>query len=220
MRAIAMCLLIAAAASAGCLRSTQFNCSSDTACGTMGVCEAVGYCSFPSSTCESGRTYGESAGQGLSNACVPGNIDNPGPDAGIDAAIDGAVSVGCPSPYASVNGSAHRYKALTNVSWDTARTDCKLNSASAYLAVPDDAPELMNLSTAAGGLPFWIGIDDQATEGTYLTQKNLPATFHPWAAGEPDDPPPGEDCVNAVSATEIATDRCGTKRTVVCECEP
>jgi hypothetical protein len=217
MRTAAMCLLIAAAASAGCLRSTQFKCSQDTDCGATGVCEAVGYCSFPSSACaDSGRSFGDSAGQGLSNTCVPGDINNPGPDAGIDAPID-TMNVGCPAPYASVNGSAHRYKPLTNVSWDNAASDCKLTSTSAYLAVPDNAAELVDLVTVAAA-PSWIGIDDQMNQGTFVTQKGVPATFLPWMGGMPG--PPSESCVRTVSATEITTDKCGTRHAAVCECEP
>lgn len=222
MRTPAICLVLAAAASAGCLRTTEFRCLQDTDCGATGICEAVGYCSFPSSACATtGRSYGDSAGQGLSNSCVPGN-GNPGVDAGTDAPgmIDGGGNVGCPAPYAAVAGSAHRYKALTNISWDTAKTDCKLTSTSAYLAVPDDATELANLATAAAGLPFWVGIDDQAVKGTFVTQKNVTATFLPWAPNEPDQGNPPKECVNAISATQIATDKCGTPHIAVCECEP
>lgn len=158
----------------------------------------------------------------MSNTCVPGTINNPGPDAGIDAPTlaDAPVNVGCPSPYASVAGSAHRYKPLTNVSWDTAAADCKLTSASAYLAVPDDAAELVNLATAAGGLPFWIGIDDKATPGTFVSQQGGAAPFLPWATGQPDQGPPPKQCVEAVSMTEIATEKCGNAHIAVCECEP
>jgi Lectin C-type domain len=218
MRTAAMCLWIAAAASAGCLRSTQFACTQDTECGATGRCEAVGYCSVPNADCAgTQRSYGDSAGAGLSNTCVPGG--NPGLDGGLDAPIDVPVT-GCPSPYVAVAGSAHRYKALTSVAWDTAKTDCKLTSTSAYLAVPDDATELMNLATAAMGLPFWIGIDDQAIKGTFVTQKGATATFLPWATNEPDQGNPPKECVNAVSATQIATEKCGTAHTAVCECEP
>lgn len=216
MRTAVMCLVLAAAASAGCLRTTEFKCVQDTDCGATGVCEAVGYCSFPSSACATtGRSYGDSAGQGLSNSCVPGN-NNPGGDAGTD----GSMSAGCPSPYAAVAGSAHLYKRLPNTTWYDARSDCKLTSASAYLAVPDDATELMNLATAAEGPPFWVGIDDQAVKGSFVTQKNAPATFLPWEPGEPDQSNPPMECVSAVSATQIATDKCYTMMTAVCECEP
>jgi len=216
-----MCLWIAAAASAGCLRSTQFACTQDTECGATGRCEtAVGYCSVPNAACaDTQRSYGDSAGAGLANRCVPGGA--PGLDAGMDGPvpIDAPVT-GCPSPYAAVAGSAHRYKVLTNISWDTAKTECDRTSTAAYVAVPDDATELTNLATVANALPFWIGVDDKMTTGAFVTQKNLPATFLPWATGEPDQSNPPQECVNAVSATEIATEKCGTSHTAVCECEP
>jgi hypothetical protein len=220
MRTLAMCLLLAATTSASCLRTTEFKCHFNADCGASGVCESVGYCSVPNADCAgTGRSYGDSAGQGLANACVPGST--PGTDAGIDAPVpvDGPVT-GCPGGYNAVNGSPHRYKVLTNISWDTARVDCKLTSAAAYLAVPDDATELMNLATAAAGAPFWIGLDDQAVKGTFVTQKGVTATFLPWAAGQPDQSAPPKECVNAISATEIATDKCGTSHLAVCECEP
>ena len=222
MRTTAMCLVFATAASAGCLRNTEFKCVADTQCGPMEVCEAVGYCSVLNSHCpDTGRSFSDSAGQGLSNACVPGN-SNPGLDAGTgaDAAIDGPPPAGCPSPYAQVNGSTHLYKRLLNTSWDIAAADCKLTSASAYLAVPDNATELTDLAAAAAGLPFWVGIDDLAIKGTFVTQKNAPATFLPWAAGEPNQTNPPKECVNAISATQIATEKCSTTHTAVCECEP
>lgn len=215
MRA-ALCLGLAAAAT-GCLRGTEFKCVLDADCGAGGTCEPVGFCSVPNSSCPgSGRSFSDTAGQDLASTCVSSGNPAPGPDAGIDAPIDGA---GCPPDYASVGGSAHVYKRLASVSWDEARSGCK-TSPRAYLAIPDDAGELANLATAATAPPFWIGLDDKTTEGSFVTQKGVAATFLPWLAGEPDDGPPAEDCVNAVSSTEIATDRCGTRHTAVCECEP
>ena len=220
MHAIAACAMLAAA-SAGCLRSAEFRCLRDSECGAGGVCESIGYCSVANAACAgTGRSFSDSAGLNLSNTCVPGDNPGPGRDAGVevDAAIDGTVSAGCPSGYAPIAGSAHAYKALSNVSWDEAAIQCRAAGA-AYLAVPDDAAELANLATLASA-PLWIGLDDKATEGTFVTQNSAAATFLPWKTGEPDNGPPSEDCVNAVSATEIATERCGSKRPAVCECEP
>lgn len=220
MRAIVSFAAFAAVVTSGCLRSTAFRCQQNSDCGPSGVCESVGFCSVPNVECAaSGRSYSDSAGQGLSNTCVPPGDPGPGVDAAIDAAIDGMTSVGCPSGYNQVNGSAHRYKLLTNVSWDEAKLMCDRTSTAAYLAIPDDAAELADLATVASA-PFWIGIDDQVTEGTYVTQKAVPATFLPWAPGEPDDTMGGQDCVDAVSSTKIATDKCGIRENAVCECEP
>jgi len=219
MRASAICLVVTAAMTAGCLRATAFKCASDGDCGAGGVCEPIGYCSVANASCQgTGRSYGESAGQNLSNTCVPGS--EPGPDAGVDAPTDGTMSVGCPSPYAPIGSSAHRYKKLTNVSWDQAKTMCELTSAAAYLAVPDDATELASLATIAT-TPFWVGIDDQATPGMFVTLKGVafPPTSPLWAPGEPNTTG-GQDCVEATSATQLATDKCGTRHDAVCECEP
>jgi hypothetical protein len=219
MRSAAICLALAAAAT-GCLRNTEFRCASDSDCGIGGACEVIGYCSVANADCVgTGRAYGDSAGQSLSNTCVPAEMPGPGPDAGVDASIDAPPAAGCPAGYVEVAGSAHRYRALLDISWDDARAACKQASADAYLAVPDDATELANLATVATA-PFWIGLDDKLAENTFVTQTGVVATFKPWRTGQPDNDPPGEDCVSAASATEITDERCGGRQAAVCECEP
>jgi Lectin C-type domain len=218
MRHFAMYLVFAATASVGCLRSTEFRCFQNSDCGAIGVCEPVGYCSVPNTDCAgTGRSFSDSAGQGLSSTCVPAG--GPGRDAGVDAPIDGPVNTRCPAPYAAVAGSAHLYKRLPNTMWNAARDECKRGNTSAYLAVPDDATELMNLATVAMATPFWIGLDDQQQNGTFMTQKGVAATFLPWANNQP-DANGGKDCVQAISDTQIATEKCNMMRTAVCECEP
>lgn len=60
--------------SAACACSPSvFQCLDDTGCegaGAQGRCEASGYCSFEDTACESGRRYGEFAGDGLGGGCV------------------------------------------------------------------------------------------------------------------------------------------------------
>jgi hypothetical protein len=53
----------------GCTSSSVFICEGDAQCGD-GRCEANGFCSFPSSTCEAGWAYGELAAPSLAGACV------------------------------------------------------------------------------------------------------------------------------------------------------
>jgi hypothetical protein len=222
MRSLAICLLVITATSAGCLRTTAFRCGSDAECGGSGLCEAIGYCSFPNASCtDSGRSFSDSAGQNLSGTCVPAT-GTPGLDAGVDAAIDGTLGAACPADYAAVAGSLHVYKRILAVTWDQARIACKATSASAYLAVPDDATELVNQDTIAMTAPFWVGIDDVAQPGTFVTQKGVPAVFLPWAPGEPNDGNPAKPqrCVNAISTTQIATDECNKSHVAVCECDP
>jgi hypothetical protein len=219
MRAIMTGFVFVCVLTAGCLRSTTFRCAENSDCGTGGVCESVGFCSFADAACPGGRSYGDSAGQGLSNTCVPAGPPGPGPGpgAGIDAPGDAMPTGRCPSDYAAVAGSAHLYKALSGVSWDAAKMMCD-QSSRAYLAIPDDAAELANLATVTSP-PFWIGIDDKDDQGTFMTQKGVTAVFLPWAPGQP-NLGPQNDCVAAISSTQIATDRCSNKQAAVCECEP
>jgi hypothetical protein len=202
MRAALICLVAAAASLAGCLRTTEFRCQGDADCGTGGTCEPVGYCSVPDPQCAgTGRSFSDSAGQGLSSTCV-----------------GGMAAIGCPADFVAVAGSKHRYKRLAAMSWDQAKVVCEQASTAAYLLVPDDATELDNLAAVASP-PFWIGVDDQATPGAFVTPRSAPAPFLPWATGEPSTRP-GADCVRASSATRIATDLCSARHAAVCECEP
>src|SRR4051812_35518016 len=55
-----------------------FVCDTNAACvdvaGVAGVCEATRYCAFPDSSCAgSGRRYGQFAGEGLAQTCLPGD---------------------------------------------------------------------------------------------------------------------------------------------------
>jgi hypothetical protein len=195
---------LAAVAVTGCLRDTEFRCMQDSDCETMGHCEAIGFCSVGDAQCATGRRFSESAGQGLASTCVPATAGSAGR---------------CPVDFVAVGGSAHRYKRLAavSVSWDQARAMCEQISGT-YLLVPDDATELSELANITS-LPVWIGLDDLAVQGMFMTVKNARATFTPWAANEPSTRS-GQDCVRAISATQIATDQCGVKRAAICECEP
>jgi hypothetical protein len=233
MRALAICAL-SAWASAGCLRGPEFRCQRDGECGPAGVCEPIGYCSSPNAACPgTGRGFGDSAG-GLSNTCVPAELPGPAPDAGVrddasvrddagvraDAAIDGPPPAACSSGYAAVGGSPHLYMRINNGSWDDAARDCRTTGTTAYLAIPDDAGELADIVSLAMTSQVWVGIDDKQAPGTFVTQKGVVATFLPWDADQPDQDPPAKDCVETVSSTKIATDRCGDTHAVICECDP
>ncbi len=194
---------LAVVAAAGCLRDTEFKCTHDADCEAMGHCEAVGFCSVVDAQCPTGRRFSESAGQGLASTCVSATAGNMG---------------ACPSDYVAVGSSGHRYKRLAAVTWDQAQAMCAQASPGTYLLIPDDATELAGLATIASP-PFWIGVDDLAAPRTFMTVKNVRAMFLPWASGEPSTQS-GRDCVRAISATQIATDLCSSKRVAICECEP
>src|SRR5262245_10557483 len=217
--------LIFAIAAAGCLRQTEFQCRNNSSCGGQGTCETSRYCSFPDTDCASGRRYSSSAGS-LSEQCVPGGssidggVDSIGPP---DSRVD-APPAGCPSGYNALPGiTTHLYKLVTiATNWQTQQQGCRLTTTSAYLAVPDDATELMALDTLAGGAAnYWVGITDSATEGTWLNVLGAPQTFLPWQPPAPDNNAggPGEDCVEAITALHMFNDvRCNTSLPAICEC--
>jgi hypothetical protein len=217
---------LGAALAAGCLRQTEFRCDTNSDCGAAGQCEAIGFCSFADSSCAGSlQRFGDSAG-GLANTCVPGEGGS-GSDAGViidapEAIVDAPPVGGCPSGYLPLTGgtAGHRYKLIPGANWQASQSACAVTApASAYLAIPDDAAELLAVATLNGAGTFWVGISDLATENTFLNVKNVPQIFLPWAPGEPDDTQGGQDCVSGLSGTQIATQKCNTSFPAVCECE-
>ena len=214
-------LLPSLALGTACLRKTEFKCATNDQCGPNGVCETIGYCSFPDSEC--GRRFGDSAGD-YANKCVGGDV--PGEDSGIDAPTGpDAPAATCPSNFTPLTGGNpnHVYrKAQGNDKWLAQDTQCRGLSTRAYFAVPDDLTELGALATFAGAASFWVGINDRANEGVFVLSSG--GTFMntvPWATGEPDDPGNGQDCV-AATATNIRTEDCTGNGSpdlpAVCEC--
>jgi hypothetical protein len=225
----ALLLLLPLALCAACLRQTEFHCTTNAQCNPGGVCQSTGstgYCSFSDSACASGQRFGDSAGP-YADQCV--GEQSGGPDSGgIDAPPGDGPSAACPANYAPLAGgpAGHVYrKAPQNLNWTGQDDFCRSTSTRAYLAIPDDATELMGLHGLAMAT-FWIGISDRIEEGRYDKTTGGLATFLPWdtAAGEPDNPGGGggQDCV-AATATTISTEDCmggNASRTAVCECEP
>ena len=84
-----LALVSATLASAGCLRSIAFHCTTSVEC-SGGTCETTGFCSFPDTGCTSGQRYGDNSGS-VSNQCV--SPADAGPDGnGVTFSIGGTVS--------------------------------------------------------------------------------------------------------------------------------
>jgi hypothetical protein len=215
---------IIAMIASGCIKAAAFECTSDPQCtraGLQGTCEQVGFCSFPDTTCATGRRFGDVSGK-HTQQCVG--------DAGFgrDAAVDGIIQVpdglGCPVGYATLTGLPnHVYRRIATMdSWDHQVAACRADGANVYLAIPDNATELSGILTFAS-TNVWIGVDDIATENRFVTVLETAATFLPWTAGQPDNSGGGEgsDCVMALSTSATYDDRrCSTAEIAVCECEP
>lgn len=214
MRALGVVLICAA----GCVKGGSFQCASADQCvrdGVQGRCEAVGYCSFPDTGCASGQRFGDFADP-YSNQCV-GDAD-----AGMTPQDGGTIDgLGCPAGYAALPGVPNRLyrKLLTAAAWTNHRTACEAEGANVYLAIPDDMTELSAIVTFASA-DVWVGIDDMAVEGTFLTVRDTPPPFLPWDVGQPTNAG-NRDCVELLAASsKLATLSCGTARIAVCECEP
>jgi hypothetical protein len=220
----ALLLLLPLALCAACLRQTEFRCATNDQCNPGGTCQQAGYCSFADTGCTSGQRFGDSAGP-FAGQCV--GEQTGGPDGGTDGPpTDSPPATACPADYMPLAGGSagHVYKkAPQNLSWTQQFDFCRNSSTMrAYLAVPNDATELTDLHTLAGGT-FWVGIHDRVTEGAYVqVETNAAATFLPWANGQPDNAGggQGEDCV-AATATTISDEGCtggNANRPAVCEC--
>jgi hypothetical protein len=204
----------------GCLRPTEFHCIDSAQCGG-GVCQSVGFCSFGDSGCASGQRFGDSAGM-YAGQCVGGSTDDAGVDAPDDAPIDMSVAT-CPATYATVTGGpANRvYRIIAAGNWDAQRTACAADGANAYLAIPDDAAELMAINALANnGEDYWIGVTDSATEGMYLNVKGVAQTFLPWDNNQPNNFN-NSDCVEVHQVNQTWNDvGCVTESLrAICECE-
>ena len=140
----------------------------------------------------------------------------------IDAASD-APGFGCPSSYVALTGQTHRYRFMAVASdWTTQKAACTFDAPQSYLAIPDSAAELQALDDyIANPTEYWVGISDSMFDGAYLTVKNQPQMFLPWAMGEPAPEPPPTDCVKVLTQGGLfATEVCATSLAAVCECEP
>ncbi len=223
-------LFLAVVASAGCLRKTEYKCSSNTQCGGGGQCEAVGYCSFADASCTSGRRYADLAGSTFANKCVgevTGEIDagtdGPTDDGDVDA--PDANPGNCPATYTTTIGT-HMYRVVsTSTNWNNHRNDCgdDTTGTNTYLASPDDQTELTAIIAAAAQSRIWVGVND-ATEGTYTKTGGgtIPSNDPMWDSSEPDLNGGGAgDCISAsMSSGKLSDDNCATSYPAVCECEP
>jgi hypothetical protein len=128
----------------------------------------------------------------------------------------------------TVGGQTHVYRVITNVgTYMTQKAACAADGANAYLAVPADQNELDAILGTANRPLVWLGIDDLAAEGQYVTANGgtLDQNSPLWENGEPDNSPRSgggqADCVSASdNSGQLADDRCGNTYAAVCECEP
>jgi hypothetical protein len=193
--------VIAVLVLAACRIQDPFPCTLDEHCGSSGVCEAVGYCSFPDEACPYERRYDDLAGDDLGGQCV---------------------DLGCSAGYvATIPGSRSLYRVVDQpVPWLDAQNDCANDGTGTHLVVIGSEPERSGVvGLIQDGV--WIGFSDRAGEGTFRWVTRAASTFTAWANGQPDDSNGNEDCTEqkrTMGAT-WSDQPCTELLAYVCECD-
>ena len=210
-------------AAPGCVHDSSFSCSTDSECGGNGNCEGNSFCSFPDTTCSEGRRFGQWSGS-VANQCVDA-ASNGGCSAAYHTPTTGtgSGSGGAPLTGGSNAFGAHRYRGITSTApWASQRDACAADGTSSYLAIVDDSTEFSSITQFVSGLDstkIWVGVDDLATEGSYVTVRGGVAGYLPWATNQPDGGT--QDCVATTKDSRRYTDElCTDAYVAVCECEP
>jgi hypothetical protein len=222
-------LFIAIASSAGCLRSTNFQCASDTECGAGGQCESDKFCSFADSACSGGRRYGDNSGPNSGECVGGGGPDMTGGEMQGQEMMGGEPPpMGCGANFVTLANSGprgHKYLVInTTGTWVTQRDGCA--AMNSWLAFPDGATiadarlELAAVNTAVGGDGAgWMGINDIVVELQYKNSLNAAVSTITAMLINTGGGAGGKDCL-ASNATAMPDEDCGTARKAVCECIP
>ena len=84
---------------------------------------------------------------------------------------------------------------LTGKTWQAAEAACVADGY--HLVTIEDQAEQDFVFQSANGFSnnkFWIGLNDLATEGTFVWSGGAPVGYTNWQAGEPNNAGGGEDC--------------------------
>jgi len=102
------------------------------------------------------------------------------------------------------------------VAWADARTSC--GQFQADLVIVDDQAEQDFLLTQPIEAVVFIGLSDEAVEGTFVWVDGTAPAFTAWGMGEPNNALDGEDCGQLAVATAAWNDiACATAGAFVCE---
>ncbi|MFH1132213.1 MAG: lectin-like protein [Pseudomonadota bacterium] len=111
------------------------------------------------------------------------------------------------------------YILLPEADWATGLLNCQALSKPFQYAAISSANEFNFIKgyrdEIAPGKFLWIGLNDQATEGTWIWQNNEQVLFTFWEPLQPDDASPGEDC--CATDTYWYDHTCSSLHVPVCE---
>jgi lectin-like protein len=148
--------------------------------------------------------------------------------------LDALQSARCPADFVPVAGAPSLYKiysysadvtADARQPFDASVATCIAQGAHlAIVETPEEATALSTVIVADPSFQFYAeGVTDAAVEGTWLTVLGGPATYLPWAGGQPDGAGGGDgDCGIINYSGQLYDYYCDLAHpyAFACECEP
>lgn len=88
-----------------------------------------------------------------------------------------------------------------------------------HLVMIDSPDESVAVATLSGGIDYWIGATDAATEGVWVTETGCPGYLQ-WQATEPNNGNgSGEHCASGIGGGALNDVPCNGTKEVICETE-
>ncbi|MEO8698892.1 MAG: C-type lectin domain-containing protein [Kofleriaceae bacterium] len=165
----------------------------------------------------------------IATGCVAtvdtGNKQGAEPDASDDAVIDAAIDAppdasfvtACETAgYTAQANLTSLYRRGASATWSAAEAACVADVPGAtHLVVLSSSAEVDFVKTTLG----WVGLSDQATEGTFVNVTNEANDLRPFANGQPDNGGGDENCVQMKTTAGLDDDQCNKKHAFQCECD-
>jgi hypothetical protein len=140
---------------------------------------------------------------------------------GIDDDCSGAIDDGgaCPCNVEYYDGDTYLY-CTSGLAWTDAEASCA--SFGYHLLTIDDRAENIwndNTADAYSTGKWWMGLNDIASEGTWVWSDGTPLSYTNWHSGEPNDGGGNEDCgqLNRFTDETWNDEPCSSAFAYICE---
>jgi Concanavalin A-like lectin/glucanases superfamily len=135
-----------------CTGEDSFHCGTSESCGTGGVCQPTGFCSFPDARCVQGMRYGEYAAEAFAGQCV----DVPG----VLARWQFDENAGLVTHDAT--GHGHDGRLINGVTWapGLSGSGVRFDGENDYL----DVPTISSFGTKSFAVLAWVSSTDRNGE--------------------------------------------------------
>ena len=150
----------------------------------------------------------------------PGSTVGTGQARGIsEPAVSSAHPCGSSMAWIPFHGSSSCFSVFTSKTWANAEADCDAiyGGHLASIASQEDVDFLVEWVLEQGET-YWIGLNDQTTEGTFVYSDGTSSAFLSWGVLQPQAPSGSnvEDCVYIADGF-FYDDACTTSRKYICE---